>query len=544
MFAQRDKDSISLFGHIFAFFFLVILCIPIALSQTQSKRTVYIKIAADRDLNNLDTLRMDVRRLVSNSYRHFKRHFGIIYKIEDFVYWNPEAHPPSLKCYLHDLRKKVQKGKNDIVIGIISNGRTADLTAGLASYLQGFIILKDLKSKTAMTSVLMHELCHTFGAVDIYEKDSIMNVQDLGCGFDEFTRDIILLNKHRRFDQNTYPLPTSCLDQAITLYRKRTDLNLGEPELHLVLASLYLEKQELNQALGQCQKAIELKPELMGIHILIGNIHLKKGEAEMALNAYRKALFYFPQLPEIHFNLGLAYTQMGMIEEAISVYRKTIELNPFYFDAHANLGYLYLKKNEPDLAVISSQKALEIVSDSPEALTTLGAALLLQSRYCLYNGTETGSKTNNSTEKSTHHIDSRRGEEFIKDAMESCQQATSLKPDLPQSHNILGVALAYSGDSKSAEAEFKKACELRPDYLEAHFNLGVLYLQNHRLEESVIHFARAVAIDSDFAQGYQKLTEVYYALFLEYKKEAEKRGLKGENALITDFLFSKTKLDH
>jgi tetratricopeptide (TPR) repeat protein len=383
-----------------------------------------------------------------------------------------------------------------------------------------------------------------YGAVDIHEKDSIMNIENLGCEFDEFTRDIILLNKHRGFDPNAYPLPISCRDQAINIYKKRAALNLGEPELHLVLAFLYLEKQELNQALSQYRKALEIKPELMGIQILIGNIRLKMGEPEQALNAYRKASSLFPQLPEVQFNMGLAYTQMGMIEEALSAYDKTIELAPNYFDAHVNLGYLYLKTNNPDSAVESSRKAIELIPNSPQALTTLGAALLSQTKHCPDNGPAKSTQADLSNGKNASPMDSGQKEKLIKEAIERCRYAISLKSDLPQSHNILGVALAYSGDDKSAEAEFKEACRLRPDYLEAHFNLGVLYLMNRRLEESVKCFNRALAIDPDFAFGYQKLTEVYHALFLEYKKEAERRGLKWEKALIADFLFSGIRPDH
>lgn len=477
MLIQKDIEKIPRFTHIFAVLFLLILFVSSGLSQTQSKRTVFIKIAVDHDLKNIDTLRRDVRRLVSESCRDFKKEFGIIHKTEDFVYWNPEAHLPSMNCYLNDLRRKVHKESNDIVLGIVSYNRIEDITAGLASYLDGYIILKNFKSKKAMTSVLKHELCHMFGAVDIIEKDSIMNVASLGCEFDEFTKDVIRLNKQRGFEQNNYPLSNSSMDKAIELYKKRAELSLGEPELHLVLASFYLEKQELNQALMQCQRAIDLKPELMGIHIIIGNIHLKKGETEKALRAYKKSALVLSEVPEIHFNMGLAYTQLGKIEEAITAYCKTIELNPVYFDAYANLGYLYLIKDEPALAITSSQKA------------------------------------------------------------------ASLKPDFPNTHNILGVALALSGDSKSAEMELKRACELRPDYLEAHFNLGVLYLQNHRLEESVACFSRAIAVDSDFVLGYQKLTEVYYALFQEYKKEVMRRGLNKTNTLVRDFLFSRTSLD-
>ena len=477
MSVREESATASILTHIFVVFLLLILFISAGLSQTQSNRAVYIKVAADRDLNNSDTFRMDVRKLISDSCRDFKRDFGINYKIEDFVYWTPEAHPTSMSCYLNELRGNVPKDGNDIVVGIISNNRTTDITAGLASYHDGYIILKYLKSKPAISSVLKHELCHMFGAVDIFEKDSIMNVASLGCEFDEFTRAIISINKHRGFDQTTYPLPENRMHEAIKLYKQRAELSLGEPELHLVLASLYLEKQELNQALMQCQRAIELKPELMGIHIIIGNIHLKQGATEKALKAYKKSALVLSELPEIHFNMGLAYTQLGKIEEAISAYCRTIELNPVYFDAYANLGHLYLIKDEHALAIASSQKA------------------------------------------------------------------ASLKPDFPNTHNILGVALALSGDSKSAEMELKRACELRPDYLEAHFNLGVLYLQNHRLEEAVACFHRATALDSDFVLGYQKLTEVYYALFQEYKKEVEKRGLDETNALVGDFLFSRTQLD-
>jgi tetratricopeptide (TPR) repeat protein len=541
---QRNKDKISVPSFIFALFSLVILCFPRTLPQTQPERIVSIKIASDRDLNNLDTLRMDVRKLISDSCRDFKRDFGIVHKIEEFVYWTPTTNATSMKFYLNDLRKKVRKGGNDIVIGIISNSRTEDSTAGLASYLTGYIILKNFKSKIAMTSVLKHELCHMYGAVDIHENDSIMNFESLGCEFDEFTTHIIMLNKHRRFDPNAYPLPISFRDRAINIYKKRAALNPGEPELHLVLAFLYLEKQELNEALLQYQKALEMKPELIGIQILIGNIRLKMGEPERALNAYIKASSLFPQLPEVQFNMGLAYTQMGMIEEALSAYDKTIELAPNYFGAHVNLGYLYLKTNNPDYAAESSRKALDLIPDSPEALTTLGAALLSQTKHCPPIGPDKATQADFTNRKNAAPMDNGQKKKLIKEAIERCQHAISLKPALPQSHNILGVALAYSGNNTSAEAEFKEACRLRPDYLEAHFNLGVLYLLNHRLAESVDCFNRALAIDPDFALGYQKLTEVYHTLFLEYKKEAERRGLKWEKALIADFLFSGIRPDH
>jgi protein O-GlcNAc transferase len=52
------------------------------------------------------------------------------------------------------------------------------------------------------------------------------------------------------------------------------------------------------------------------------------------------------------------------------------------------------------------------------------------------------------------------------------RRALELKPDYPEAHNNLGIALAEQGQLDEAMAAYRRALELKPDYPEAHNNLG------------------------------------------------------------------------
>ncbi|HYA15430.1 MAG TPA: tetratricopeptide repeat protein [Syntrophales bacterium] len=49
-----------------------------------------------------------------------------------------------------------------------------------------------------------------------------------------------------------------------------------------------------------------------------------------------------------------------------------------------------------------------------------------------------------------------------------------IKPDLPEAHNSLGVALAQKGRADEAIDHLRKAVQLQPDYEEAKRNLDIM----------------------------------------------------------------------
>jgi Flp pilus assembly protein TadD len=58
------------------------------------------------------------------------------------------------------------------------------------------------------------------------------------------------------------------------------------------------------------------------------------------------------------------------------------------------------------------------------------------------------------------------------EAVEQLSQVLSARPDDPDAHNNLGVALSAEGKTTEAASHFSEALRLRPDFVEARNNLA------------------------------------------------------------------------
>jgi len=83
-----------------------------------------------------------------------------------------------------------------------------------------------------------------------------------------------------------------------------------------------------------------------------------------------------------------------------------------------------------------------------------------------------------------------RGE--LREALRELLIAADLDPDLPQTHNALGIVFHALDKSKEALAHYERAIELRPDFSEAHNNLGVLLIDLGRYSDAIVHFKKAL----------------------------------------------------
>jgi tetratricopeptide (TPR) repeat protein len=504
-------------------------------------RVIEVKVVADQGYQLQPKWELRVKKNILSAQRIFRKNFGIRIHIQKFGYWCSNPSLTTMEDLIKDLMGKIPRGECDIVLGLIPSGRHNCLSYGISSYPHGYMLLQDIKSNATMKLVLKHELCHLFGAVDLKHEGSIMDMHEPGLEFDEFTRKLITVNRYRSFGNNEFPLDESQVDQSISLLKERVSLGQGEAEVQLILAFLLLEKGEYESALIESRRAISLNPALDGIHHSLGISYQGRGETDRAVEEYQKALRLQPNQTNIHFNLGLAYMEKGQENNAINAYRKALEFDPGNFLAHANLGCIYLKRGESDQAIMCCRKALEANPKLIESLCTLGAALIFKSGEVAgetFISDYFSENSHTSVNKQREIYEDNKITALLEEAKFVCRKASSLKPDLPEPHNILGATLAYLGDRKNAEAEFQMAIKLRPEYLAAHFNLGLLHLKNEGYEKSATHFSKTVEIATDFALGYQKLAEVFLAMSKNYSQYAEEKGWEKENEAGNAFIFT------
>jgi tetratricopeptide (TPR) repeat protein len=143
--------------------------------------------------------------------------------------------------------------------------------------------------------------------------------------------------------------------------------------------SLGNELQELGQlerAVDNYRRALEINPDFAEAHNNLGNALRDFGQLDDAVASYRRALEIKPDCAEVHFNLGNVLQDLGQLEGAVACYRRALEIKPGYADAHTNLGNAWRDLGQLDDAVASYRRALEIKPDFVIAQCNLGNVLL------------------------------------------------------------------------------------------------------------------------------------------------------------------------
>jgi tetratricopeptide (TPR) repeat protein len=147
-------------------------------------------------------------------------------------------------------------------------------------------------------------------------------------------------------------------------------------------ASLYDELGRAAQACGQVdeaiinyRKAIEIDPTISLVHNNLGALLKKRGQMDEAIAEYRKAIEIEPGFAAAHFNLGVALDAVGRTDEAFDHYRLAAEADPELVPAHVNLADSLRSLGRMDDAIAEYRKALDLDPKSAPVHFNLAVAL-------------------------------------------------------------------------------------------------------------------------------------------------------------------------
>lgn len=124
-----------------------------------------------------------------------------------------------------------------------------------------------------------------------------------------------------------------------------------------------LSQQNLNLAIENLNKAIELKSDYAPAHYLLAVVYDQQGKIEQAISKLEETELISPQDPGVAFQLGLLYCRSQKLDNAKSEFERAVDLNSFYSNAKYMLGLVYDKEGEKEKA---QEQFEELVKSNPQ----------------------------------------------------------------------------------------------------------------------------------------------------------------------------------
>ncbi len=131
--------------------------------------------------------------------------------------------------------------------------------------------------------------------------------------------------------------------------------------LYLNLGNTYYENKDIDKAIEQYKKAIEINKGYAVAYGNIGSAYLHTGRDEEAREYIIKALSMKPNYPIAHYNLGMIYLQEKDYAKAEAELRLSVEQLPQLYQAWNMLARVYLKQKKPKEAKMAFERSLAIM---------------------------------------------------------------------------------------------------------------------------------------------------------------------------------------
>src|SRR6202041_3685095 len=219
---------------------------------------------------------------------------------------------------------------------------------------------------------------------------------------------------------------------------------------------------QLDSAIAEFQKAIDLDPKLAAAFVDLGEVFIEKRDYAAAVSPLKHALELNPKVEGAHQLLGYALLAQGYAAEAIPHLEKGGD--------ETALGMALLEAGRLPEAVSILQKALAKSPDDPDLLYYYGRAAGLLSKQ-------------------------------VFDELEA------RFPDSARSHQMMAQDYAVLRDVPAAEREFLEALRLRPQTAGLHLQLGELYARAQQWDKAEEQFRLETELQPGSPEAFYRLGE-------------------------------------
>ncbi len=139
-------------------------------------------------------------------------------------------------------------------------------------------------------------------------------------------------------------------DRAIQLLSAELKKSPDSVSIYLTLSQIYIQIQQLNDALSVLNTAMVIAPKNAEVRFRIGVVRFLRKEPGAAADSFRQALHLKPDHALAMYNLGQCCLLQSDQQGAIDAFEATLQIAPDQTPARLNLARLLIKLGQPEQA--------------------------------------------------------------------------------------------------------------------------------------------------------------------------------------------------
>jgi tetratricopeptide (TPR) repeat protein len=168
-------------------------------------------------------------------------------------------------------------------------------------------------------------------------------------------------------------------EEAIETYKKINQLKLDARNF-LKIGVCYYNKKNIDEAINNYDKAIELNPNFTEAYFNKGICLSNQQKKEEAIEVFNKAIEIANNDAELYLNRGYCYFSLKNFRKAIKDFNKAIELRPNFSEAYCRKAACYQEMKKVEEALLEYKHAIEI-NDLHSKPILFQAALYVSTYY-------------------------------------------------------------------------------------------------------------------------------------------------------------------
>lgn len=150
---------------------------------------------------------------------------------------------------------------------------------------------------------------------------------------------------------------TAALDRAFGLAQTAHQMDPDVPETHWVLAYVYMQRREHEQALQHLQTVVRNYPSFADGYALMGTVETHLGRPEHGVALVRTALRLNPEASILYFvTLGRAYLYLGDLEQSRINLERALLRSPLHLEARVHIAALHALAGDKPAALWEAEE--------------------------------------------------------------------------------------------------------------------------------------------------------------------------------------------